>query len=251
MKPTTFLTQLLPSLLFSSPANALVGGSPAPSDAAPYAAAILSSGWFGDNYICTGSLIAPRTILTSAECVHGSSASSLKVRTGSANRSSGGKVIQVVQVIMHPNYNTNTHSFNVAVLRLQDKVADIEPVLIASESAVSGTPVTLYGWGKTDKAILDLVYPESLQTLETAAISAADCVSFYDDLNPVSKEMMCDAAPQKEQGSCEGDQGGPIVNEAGELVGMMGHYGYCNADGRPDQNMDPVPLGDWIASNSA
>jgi hypothetical protein len=34
--------------------------------------------------------------------------------------------------------------------------------------------------------------------------------------------MNCDAAPEKSKGSCTRDYGGPIVNELGELIVIIG-----------------------------
>ncbi|OGM48840.1 hypothetical protein ABOM_003016 [Aspergillus bombycis] len=232
MKPTKALGRLLFfTSIIASPVNAIVGGSEASPDSAPFTVAVISSTFFGDTYICAGSLISPKTVLTTAGCVSGSSASSLKIRVGSLEHATGGKLNQVTKVIKHPNYNTNTQDGDFAVLHLTG-------------------PVTLYGWGKTDK--LSDKNPRTLQQLQTTFISADDCNKLWSDINPVTLNMNCDAAPEKEQGSCSQDQGGPVVNESGELVGIIGYYNYCqpSSNGRPDVNNDPLSADDWIAQNT-
>ncbi|KAJ5810338.1 trypsin-like cysteine/serine peptidase domain-containing protein [Penicillium pulvis] len=245
--PEKFLSLIL---LFSQSAYGLVGGSDASADNAPFTAAVISSGIFGDSYICAGSLIGPKTVLTTAGCADGSSVSSLKVRLGSLEHATGGKLQQVTKIIKHPNYNTNTRDSDFALLHLTDSVTDIKPVTIAEQATLTGAPVSLYGWGSTGK--LSNENPQALQQLDTTFISSEDCNPLWADVNPVTSNMNCDAAPEKQQGSCDHDQGGPVVNESGELVGLMGYYDYCQpeSDGRPDVNNDPLSVADWIALNT-
>ncbi|KAJ6133949.1 trypsin-like cysteine/serine peptidase domain-containing protein [Penicillium sp. IBT 18751x] len=237
-------------LMVAHSASAIVGGSDASAGDAPFTVAIISSGIFGDAYICAGSLISSKSILTTAGCVDGSSASSLKARIGSLEHVAGGKLNQVVKVIKHPNYNTNTQDFDYAVLHLMNAVTDIKPAVIAEKAALTGAPIKLYGWGSTAKLLDEK--PRALQQLDTTFISADDCESAWSDVNPVTLRMNCDAAPEKDQGSCNGDQGGPVVNESGELVGIMGYYDYCepHSNGRPDVNNDPMAAIDWIDLNT-
>ncbi|KAE8371401.1 trypsin-like cysteine/serine peptidase domain-containing protein [Aspergillus bertholletiae] len=247
MKSLQVLGNLLGvAFLMTQPVNAIVGGSDASANDAPFTVAIISSGWLGSSHICAGSLIGPKTVITTAQCVDGSSASSLKVRVGSLEHGTGGKLNQVTSVIKHPNYNTNTLDYDYGILWLTNAVTDIDPVKIATESPLTGTPVSLYGWGQTGKLLKE--NSRTLQRLDTTYISSSDCRSAWSDINPVTGRMNCDAAPEKQQGSCAHDQGGPVVSEAGELVGIMGHYDYCDpsSNGRPDVNNDPVVVTSWI-----
>ena len=237
-------------LLSALPVSAIVGGSDASANNAPFTVAVISSGIFGDTYICAGSLIGPKTVLTTAGCVDGSSTSSLKVRVGSLEHAAGGTLNQVTKIIKNPNYNTNTRDSDFAILRLTHSITDIMPVAISEEATLTGASVSLYGWGLTEK-LLDET-PRVLQRLETTFISAEDCDPKWSDVNPVTYNMNCDAAPEKQQGSCNHDQGGPVVSESGHLVGLMGYYDYCEpqSDGRPEVNNDPRSVSDWIAVNT-
>ncbi|BCS17673.1 S1 family serine peptidase [Aspergillus puulaauensis] len=251
MKPVKVLGNLLYFLpLLTQSVDAIVGGSDASANAAPFTAAVISSTVFGDSYICAGSLISSNTVLTTAGCADGSSASSLKVRVGSLEHAAGGRLIQVVKVIQHPNYNRNTRDSDFAILHLASSVADIEPVAISEQATITGAPVSLYGWGLTGK--LSTENARVLQRLDSTFISADDCNPVWSDVNPVTGNMNCDAAPEKQQGSCDRDQGGPVISEAGELVGLIGYYNYCeqSSNGRPDVNNDPLSASDWITQNT-
>lgn len=237
-------------LLSAQSVHGIVGGNEASANSAPFTVAVISSGWFGDTYICAGSLIGPKTVLTTAGCADGSSASSLKVRVGSLEYAAGGTLNQVTKIIKSPNYNTNTMDFDFALLRLTHPVTDIMPVAISEQAILTGAPVSLYGWGLTGKLLDES--PRVLQRLETTFISADDCEPKWSDVTPITYNMNCDAAPEKQQGSCYHDQGGPVVSESGHLVGIMGYYDYCepHSDGRPDINNDPRSVSDWIALNT-
>lgn len=82
-----------------SAVSAIVGGRDALKNDALFMIAVISSDWFGDSYICAGSLIGPKTILTTAGCFDGSSASSLKVRVGSLKHAMDGKFNQATKIL--------------------------------------------------------------------------------------------------------------------------------------------------------
>ncbi|KAJ6001142.1 trypsin-like cysteine/serine peptidase domain-containing protein [Penicillium waksmanii] len=230
MKPAKTLTNCLCLISFIlHSASAIVGGNDASAASAPFAVAIISSGWFGDSYHCAGSLIGPKSVLTTAGCVDGFSATSLKARIGSLEHAAGGQLQQVTKIIKHPNYNTNTHDHDYAVLHLTYPITNIEFVAISEQAPVTGEP-----------------------QLQTTFMSFSECDQIWSDVNTVTSNMNCDAAPEKSQGSCSHDQGGPVVNDSGELVGIIGYYNYCapQSDGRPDVNNDPVGASDWIAQNT-
>ncbi|KAJ5174517.1 trypsin-like cysteine/serine peptidase domain-containing protein [Penicillium canariense] len=151
---------------------------------------------------------------------------------------------------MHPNYNSNTRDSDYAVLHLTQSIINIKSVAIAEKATVTGESVSLYGWGVTSKLLDE--NSRTLQQLQTTFISASDCFQAWSDVSPVTANMNCDAAPEKSQGSCDHDQGGPVVNDSGELVGIIGYYNYCQpqSNGRPDVNNDPLSASDWIASNT-
>ncbi|KAJ5353612.1 trypsin-like cysteine/serine peptidase domain-containing protein [Penicillium brevicompactum] len=251
MKATQLLSNILCiASLTAQPVSAIVGGTAASADSAPFTVSIITKTWTGNTHSCGGSLISAKTVLTSAYCVDGSSASGLAVRVGSLERSSGGRVEQVKEVFLHPQYSSNSQDNDYAIIHLQNSVTDILPALISKEEPVSGAPLTLYGWGKTDKASQE--DSKTLQQLHTTFINQSDCNELWSDTIVVTSDKNCDAAPEKNQGSCYRDQGGPVVNEFGEIVGLIGKYNYCQEDsnGRPDINAATIDEIQWIDDNT-
>ncbi|KAJ6011802.1 hypothetical protein N7499_013227 [Penicillium canescens] len=93
MKPTQVLSDLLClAPLIAQPVNAIVGGSDASAESAPFAVAISSNPEFGNAYTCGGSLISSKTVLTSAYCVDESCATYFKVRVGGLEHALGEKL---------------------------------------------------------------------------------------------------------------------------------------------------------------
>lgn len=92
-------------------------------------------------------------MLTTAYCVDGPSASSLAIRIGSADRTSGGSIIGVSKVIVHPSYTSSTMDNDYAILHLSENALDTPGVTSTSlPSTDAGTANNLAlrvaGWGK-------------------------------------------------------------------------------------------------------
>ena len=108
----------------------IIGGSTVSS--APWAVAVFRDG----SFTCSGSIIAPRWVLTARHCVGGST---MQVRVGSVNRTSGGTVANVTAAYAR---------FDVALLRL-DRDVSASYVQLASSNPPVGSTNTIYGWGMT------------------------------------------------------------------------------------------------------
>lgn len=201
--------------------------------------AVLSRGIFGEVPICAGVLIAPKAVLTTASCVDGSTASSLKVRIGSLQSTSGGTTGNLVtRVSKNPNYNTNTFDSDLAILTLARSVESIEPAVLASVDAKTGEQAIVLGWGvpsapssgdRNHAALLTATAdggkpsPQLLQK-DVQIINADDCNGFWDDINLVTGNMLRDK-PLESAAACSGDGGGPIISEsyrAGCRVELLG-----------------------------
>jgi secreted trypsin-like serine protease len=61
--------------------------------------------------------------------------------------------------------------------------------------------------------------------------------------------QFCDQSVSAGKGACTGDQGGPIIDSNGSLVGIIGGSGNCGT-AIPEVNTDLVYYRDWITSKA-
>ncbi|WFE26134.1 trypsin-like serine protease [Solwaraspora sp. WMMD791] len=107
----------------------IIGGSTVSS--APWAAAVFQNGSFA----CSGSIIAPRWVLTARHCIGGT----MSVRVGSVYRSSGGTTSSV----------SATYSrYDLGLLYLSSSISTTY-VTLASSNPPVGSTNTIFGWGRT------------------------------------------------------------------------------------------------------
>ncbi|CAG9815770.1 unnamed protein product [Phaedon cochleariae] len=74
-----------------------------------------------NDHFCGATLIASKWALTSAGCVQLHS-TDLSVRAASNYVSSGGQLVDVQTVIVHPDYNAKTHDSDIALLEFVEEV---------------------------------------------------------------------------------------------------------------------------------
>jgi hypothetical protein len=187
-------------------AQRVVNGTDAPGDAAVVALVARRIRCTGDplTLLCSGALIAPDVVLTAAHCLNifGPEGPYEIFLGAELLPEPQGRFVRVAGAVRHPDYEPQTHAFDVALLRLATPV-DVPPLALpeASLSLAQGTPARVLGFGDTK----DVNAPAGrrrqgmLSVLEVSA-------SFF----------RAGPAPGM---SCVGDSGGPVlVNIGGREV---------------------------------
>ncbi|MFS8101148.1 serine protease [Lentzea alba] len=199
----------------SSPADAIVGGTPARVADTPWVVAITTP---DGQLICGGALVAPDKVVTAAHCatlkgVLGKNqrpVEQMRVVAGRTDlRNSGeGTVTAVAGVWRHPDYVEVTRGDDVAVLTLARSL----PFRTISLGDAGDDGVVL-GWGRTAENTPPAM---TLRKVTVPILSDQECMLKEPDFRPGS--MLC--AGRGGRDACTGDSGGPLVVR-GRLAGVV------------------------------
>lgn len=244
--------------LAATPAAAIVGGKPAQPGQFSYVANISIAGSFG----CTGSLIAPRWVLTAGHC--GSLTGALSqgllptpiawpppfygVQLGSVRADGqGAERHSVIEVRVDSDYLLTNGTGNDVTLLELDAPSQIAPVKIAAvgERRIwePGALATIAGFGTTAENASGP--PSQMQVAQVPITTDDYCASAYpsglstiaDDGSFDPQTMLCAGYPQGGTDTCQGDSGGPLLTPAanGELrlVAATSFGAGCAQAGKP------------------
>ncbi|KAJ5379605.1 hypothetical protein N7509_012724 [Penicillium cosmopolitanum] len=225
----------------------IVGGSTAATGQFPYQVSIQTS-----SHACGGSIIDSQNILTAAQCVNDREASHLRVRVGSAQHASGGKLFQVAKITQHSDYNANTLENDIAVLRLQDNlefgsnIAAVELPSSELDTSATGAKCSVTGWGTTSHGGERL--PANLLFAYLNIIDHESCVKAYDSYHPKVNDMMvCAGVPGGGKGACQEDTGGPLVDQSSKKqVGIVSWSRGCGQHAYPGVYTSTAAYAAWI-----
>jgi secreted trypsin-like serine protease len=195
-----------------------------------------------DRFVCGGSLVDARHVLTAGHCVIDESrggavlpAADLRVVIGrTVLRSEGGVRRRVGAVRVHPRYKRGGKdpTYDVAVLTLAEPVTGIEPVaLVRPEDGLtdSSQPVTLTGWGdatsrkKGQEGRAHL--RNRMKAVHTAIVVTIDCPAGFIS-RPLGQdyglELLLCLRTGDRVGFRSGDSGGPVVAWVGDRPVQVG-----------------------------
>jgi secreted trypsin-like serine protease len=246
------------SLVLAAPSSAVVGGR----DAAPGAYPAVAEIRFGSSFLCTGTLIAPRWVLTAGHCssITGAAVASpaawppqlIDVRIGSVTPGAGERV-PVRRVVVNPDYLLSA-GYDIALLELSTP-STMTPARVVGAGGgtlwAPGTLETIVGFGTTSEG------GDAADTLQEAQVpitTDAYCSGAYSDFD--ASTMVCAGFPEGGVDTCQGDSGGPMFGRdaAGALkvVGATSFGEGCARPGKPGvyARVGDTVLREWIRSQA-
>ena len=240
-----------------SQSDFIVGGNDADIQDYPYQVALLSTtDWGGSYAYCGGSIINEYWVLTAAHCVIGESASNTAVRMGSeANYAEGGNTYDADEIIIHPDYNSNTYNNDIALIKLENPISfnnSAQPVLLMCDSQVEqgvqepGEMSWITGWGETEG---------TTSSTQLQVVSVPITASSNYGINQIDADMIMAGYSDGGYDSCQGDSGGPMVVLASDgqtfLQSGIVSWGYgCAEVGYPGVYSRVSYFIDWICDKT-
>jgi secreted trypsin-like serine protease len=192
------MTNPLPS---STPPTVL-GGTPSSIADWPWLVSVYESGQF----ICNGTLIAPRMVLSTAHCVDDGDPTDYEVRTVTDDGKHHLKIVRripVVKTFIHPDFSRDKMDNDIAVIALGE---DLPPpfATISAQDRADPSPGTL--------AMFAALGPESLLQSAILVVDNKKCARLYGDQSK-SKGTMCAGFEHGGAAACpgSGSAGGPLV----------------------------------------
>ncbi len=197
--------------------SSVIGGHPASIADFP-SLAFVTGGRGLSAFSCSGTVIAPRVVLTAAHCVDnvGSLAdlkvSDYAVTTGTANVSHPNPfhLSSVIRTITYPGFNPSKFVGDAGLLILS-KPASVPAIPLAASPPAAETPLTIAGWGVTSASGSDT--PAVLHKGEIRVQPTNVCEKV--DLFKSAELQLCGLdVPAHKVTACFGDSGGPAIAKA-------------------------------------
>jgi secreted trypsin-like serine protease len=196
-------------------------------------------------FSCTGTVVAPRIILTAAHCIEDlergrfTRAGGYAVATGTASpgKALRENVFRVVETHVFPGFDPGNLIGDAGILIL-DRPTSAPPIALAGSADASlyagGATAQLAGWGLTQANAID--GPDSLRATAMVVQTPSFCKQktrrYYPPYSPAAQVCTLDL-PTKRSGGCFGDSGGPAIGQRADgtqvELGVISTGGaFCN-----------------------
>ena len=221
-----------------------------------------SNGW-----ICSGTIIDDRWILTAAHCCEGGAEHTLYFgdhQRGIFDETGNEQIMIADTVVIHPQRDAENLNFDACLLRTSRSIgigtsAGVAAACLPTESPKHGEACWVAGWGRTETGDLS----NELKSVGVNIFSDEYCAAhhFYGGfLAYTNPDEICAGLPDSDdadnlsdggKGACKGDSGGPLVCDRDGVLTLAGIVSYnrgfgCAEEGRPGMYGDVFEYNDWI-----
>jgi secreted trypsin-like serine protease len=222
-------------------------------------------------FACTGTVVAPRVVLTAAHCVENlekgglTPADRYALATGvtSPEEAKAENIFRVAEAHVFPGFDPGTLHGDAGILILDRPTTAPVLALAGAEDAAlyaGGATVQLAGWGLTRANAKE--GPRGLRTtamvVETPSFCKAKTRGYYSPFSPTAQMCTLDL-PTRTSGGCFGDSGGPTIGQRPDgtpvELGIISTGGDFCSTKRPNvmTRVDLVSgwVSEWVAATEA
>ncbi|CAF4942755.1 unnamed protein product [Pieris macdunnoughi] len=251
----------------------IVGGETTSPGEFPHMAAL---GWVnqedGYDFLCGGSLISSRFVLTAAHCIKAARrqpGTPSIVRLGDQNLDPNVEDnatpvdVPIKNIIPHPQYNSPIKYNDIALMELHTDVdfeAHIRPACLWTRNDFSGHEKAIAtGWGVTNPGSTTAETSNDLQKVALSLLENARCDVLLKNLKNrlwwgFVNTQMCAGELRGGKDTCQGDSGSPLQVASKEnqcvfhIVGVTSFGRMCAQSGNPAIYTRVSSYLDWIES---